>query len=80
MEVLIWIYLGLYLLSGYLHWKSTRILHSKGGIWEGQSPTGIDFIATFIPVMNSVFAVLNYSGIWGSRCKTNFFNNFFKIK
>lgn len=80
MEGLLIFYIILYIISGYFHWKAIKVIHSKGGVFENITPTGLDFIATFIPLMNTMWATLNWMGIWSSKCKINFFNKFFKIK
>ena len=54
--------IAIYLVSVIASWKHTHIAHSKGGRWDSLEPSFFDVFMTFMPVINTLSALVG----WGS--------------
>lgn len=83
--ITITIIIAIYLISAFLWWIYIHIAHSKNGRWSNSLPNTFDIIITFIPIVNSVAAIIYW--LLGNpynienRHKTNkSISRFFNIK
>lgn len=49
-----------YIVSAYLMWRFTKISHSKGGRYERSTPDSEDLLLTFLPILNTLFAIIGW--------------------
>ena len=80
----------IYLLSAFGYWKGVNISHNKYGRWELLCTTNVELIVVFIPVVNTMWFILDiFSGNFKQKDKTYLdripkeyskYDKFFRIK
>ena len=69
-------YLLVYILSALAYWNFVRIAYGKKGRWNRINPNILDALIVFMPIINTVFAILGWmeSPYENSKRISKFFN------
>ncbi len=69
-----------YLLSAFGWWKYVQISHSKGGRWQSQTPGGVEIIVTFLPMFNTIWAIMAWISDSPKKVGNSPASTFFSVK
>lgn len=69
-----------YILSAYLLWLHEHLSHSEGGIYyPTHLPESVDIVLVFIPIINTILAIVSWGFDYPIEVKTNIVRKFFKL-
>jgi hypothetical protein len=78
MEILVFVVV--YLLSAYAEYKWIQIAYSTGGKYAGRTLVDMSTIVMWVPIWNTIWAILAWTISYPRQVLKRDLNKFFKIK